>query len=692
VIPASRSRLLLVTLVVTGLLATLGVRLWYVQVDQHASYVNLANQDRIRSVVEPPVRGEIVGDNGQVLVSNTSSLMIAVDMETLDQQPNDGAAELARLAKLLGISDKTMQEKVRICTVGVQQPCWTGSPYQPIPVDEHVSDQVALQVLESHDEFPGVTADVQPEVSYAQPIGTDLSQVLGYLQPITAQEVQQLRIPVTGFSGDDLVGQSGLEAQYNSQLFGTSGIDEVDVNAAGQVMSTIKNTRPVAGDDLVTSINPQLQEDVSNILAAAVQNVEVDNPKAYSGAAVVETTSGRIVAMASYPTYNPDVWTGGISNAEFNRLFGTGGTEPILERATQGEYYPGSTWKVTTLAAAVGDGYPLYGEYDCPASVTVGGESFANDGSPSLGPMTLQEALIVSCDTVFYELAEGMWQQDHPALDNVTRPDEPVQTMQKMELAWGFGVDPGIDLPEQSAGDVPTRDWLYWFWKDNAYTGEEWCKFGRQFGNMVQQIEWHDCYYGNQWSEGQAVISAIGQGLVSVTPLQLADAYTALANGGTLYSPRIGEELISPSGKVVEKINPPVVRHLPVAGSTLAYMRTALQGVVTQGTAAGAFGGFPLGKVCVAGKTGTAQVLGENSTSVFASFAPCSDPKYVVVVMIPNSGYGADFSAPAVRKIWDALYGLEGQKAALPGGALPALPRMDSAGQIVPDTAGGRAG
>jgi penicillin-binding protein 2 len=206
---------------------------------------------------------------------------------------------------------------------------------------------------------------------------------------------------------------------------------------------------------------------------------------------------------------------------------------------------------------------------------------------------------------------------------------------------------------------------------------------------MVQQIEWHDCYYGNQWSEGQAVISAIGQGLISVTPLQLADAYTALADGGTLYSPRIGEELISPSGKVVQKINPPVVRHLPVAGSTLAYMRTALQGVVTEGTAAGAFGGFPLGKVCVAGKTGTAQVLGENSTSVFASFAPCSDPKYVVVVMIPNSGYGADFSAPAVRKIWDALYGLEGQKAALPGGVLPGLPRMNGAGQIVSATAGG---
>ena len=135
------------------------------------------------------------------------------------------------------------------------------------------------------------------------------------------------------------------------------------------------------------------------------------------------------------------------------------------------------------------------------------------------------------------------------------------------------------------------------------------------------------------------------------TPLQLTNAYTALADGGTLYSPRIGEALVSASGKLVQKINPPVIRKLPVASETLAYMRSALAGVVTQGTAAGAFGGFPLGQVCVAGKTGTAAVAGKNATSVFASFAPCNNPQFVVVVMLPNSGYGADAAAPAVRQI-----------------------------------------
>jgi penicillin-binding protein 2 len=176
------------------------------------------------------------------------------------------------------------------------------------------------------------------------------------------------------------------------------------------------------------------------------------------------------------------------------------------------------------------------------------------------------------------------------------------------------------------------------------------------------------------------VNASIGQGYVTVTPLQLARAYVALANGGTLYKPRIGEALVSPSGTVVRRITPPVAGHLPVAKSTLAYIRAALGDVPTQGTAAPAFAGFPFGKLQVAGKTGTAQVQGKLATSVFASFAPLNHPKYVVVMMIPNSGYGADVSAPAVRQIWDGIYGLEGHKAAVPHGKLPPLPRV---GQVI---------
>ncbi|HTQ94439.1 MAG TPA: penicillin-binding transpeptidase domain-containing protein, partial [Streptosporangiaceae bacterium] len=291
-------------------------------------------------------------------------------------------------------------------------------------------------------------------------------------------------------------------------------------------------------------------------------------------------------------------------------------------------------------------------------------------------------ALIQSCDTVYYNLGYDMYLHDKV---NHKRPsvNAPVQKMQAMELAWGFGRDTGVDLPAESTGTIPTQRWLYYLWKDNAHTGQNWCKYGKQDGSYVQQIEYQDCQNGWEWEPGQAAIAAIGQGYVSVTPLQLANAYVALANGGTLYSPRIGKALVSPVTGKVQPINPPVIRHLPVSGQTLAYIRHALAGVVTQGTAAGAFGGFPLNQVCVAGKTGTAQLFGKNATSVFASFAPCDHPKYVVLVMVPDSGYGADVAAPAVRQIWDGIYGLEGHQAAVPGGLVPsALPGITSTGAI----------
>ena len=681
-ITASRRRLWVLYVVVAALLIALGVRLWDVQVLNARAYTSLAVADQTQQVVVPSIRGQILDDTGQPLVDNRTSLVVSVNIARLAQR-SDEAAVLARLAKLLHMSPKLLTEKVRLCSANVPAPCWAGSPYQPVPVDQNVASKIALQIIEDQQNFPDVSAQVQPVVSYPQPDGANPAQALGYLQPITPQEVKQRHLTVTGFSGVDLVGQAGLEQQYDAQLRGTPGIQRVTVNAQGVVTGTASQTAAKSGDNLVTSINAPLQADLQNVLAGAVHKAyNAGNTGATSGAAVVMTTTGRVVAMASYPSYNPSVWTGGISTKEFNRLFSTKHGEPILNRVTQGEYPPGSTFKITSVAAAVANGYSLNGLYNCPGTVNIGGRSFANDGNPNLGPMSLHEALVVSCDTVFYQLAYDMWLKDNPKANSVASPHAPTQKMQKMELAWGFGHSPGIDLPEQSTGTVPTRQWLYYYWKQDK---NFWCKNGRQYGSYIQQIEYQDCQSGYVWDPGQAVIAAIGQGYVSVTPLQLADAYAALANGGKLYSPRVGEALISPSGKVVKKINPPVTRRLPVSKTTLAYMRSALAGVITQGTGAAAFAGFPLNKVCVAGKTGTADVTGAQANSVFASFAPCSHPKYVVVVMIPHAGYGAQASAPAVRQIWDAIYGLEGHKPAVPNGQVPAsLPSISSSGVITP--------
>jgi penicillin-binding protein 2 len=688
VIPASRRRLAVLHVVVAALLIGLGGRVWYLQVMTGTAYASLARQDQVRKVIVPPVRGQILDDVGRPLVRNRASMVVSVNMSVVSRQPNGGRTELRRLARLLGMREAVMLRKVRLCTAGVPQPCWAGSPYQPIPVAEHVSNRLAVQVLESRREFPGVTAQVQPVIDYPGPASTTAAQVLGYLQPITAQEVRRRNLTVTGFSGVDLVGQAGLERQYDRHLRGKAGIREVSVNATGDVTGTIRQTRPRTGDTLITSLNAKVQLATQRALADAIHRTQAaGNPSATTGAAVVMTTTGRVIAMASYPTYNPQIWTGGISQRDFRHLFGRADSQPILNRATQGQYAPGSTWKVTSAAAAVVAGYSLNGSYACPGSVTIGGRVFNNDNPAGSGDLSLHQALVVSCDTVFYQLAYDIWLRDHRSANTVTSPRAPVQEMQKMELGWGFGKSTGVDLPEESTGTVPTRSWLYHFYRQYK---DFWCKNGRAGGTYLQQIEYDNCHYGNVWTPGQAVNAAIGQGYVTVTPLQLARAYAALANGGTLYSPRIGRALISPAGRVVRRITPPVTGHLPVSRGVLAYIRNALADVITQGTGAPAFGGFPLSKLQIAGKTGTAEVVGKVATSVFASFAPLRHPKYVVVMMIPDSGFGADVSAPAVRQIWDDIYGLEGHRAALPGGRLPGLPKITATGEVVAPAGFGR--
>jgi penicillin-binding protein 2 len=677
VIPRSRRRLFGLYVVALAMLVTLGARLWYLQVLDTSQYKALAQVNQTRKVVVPAVRGTITDDTGAALVTNQTSLVVSVDMMQLSQTTSDdGKAALTRLAPLLHMDRTTLADKVRLCTKGVPAPCWTGSPYQPIPVAEHVSPSVALQIMEEPSLYPGITAQTAPVVDYPMPDGANPAQVVGYLQPITQAEMAKEHIPQTGFAGDDLVGQSGLEAQYNTALTGKPGTETVSVNAAGDVLGTVGDTPAQTGDTLVTSLNAKVQAVAQQALNSAIARSRAAGNDANQGAAVVETTDGRIVAMASYPDYNPSIWTNGISQQEFKYLFGTTSGAPVINYATQGQYPPGSTFKVTSTAAAVADGFPLGGQYECPASTDIAGHTFFNDGEPGMGAMSFRTALIQSCDTVYYDIGYQMWQTDDNKANTVLNKNAPIQKMQQMELDWGFGNYTGIDLPEEATGTIPTRQWLYYLWADNAHKGENWCKNGRANGSYVQQIEYQDCIDGWVWEPGQAAIAAIGQGYVTATPLQLTNAYTALANGGTLYAPRIGEALESPDGKVVAKINPPVIRKLPVASQTLAYIRSALAGVVTQGTAAGAFGGFPLNTVCVAGKTGTAQIEGKNATSVFASFAPCNNPKLVVVVMLPNSGYGADAAAPAVRQIWDGIYGLEKQKAALPKGTLPVLPTV----------------
>ncbi len=353
-IPRSRRRLFGLYVIAAALLVVLGGRLWYLQVLDTAQYKTLAEVNQTRDIVVPAVRGMITDDTGSPFVRNETEMVVAVNMMDLSQDTSDdGAAVLARLAPLLHLSDSELSEKVRLCTRGVPQPCWTGSPYQPIPVAEHVSDSVALQIMEEPTVFVGVTASLQPVVEYPMPHGANPAQVLGYLQPITQSEMAADHLPETGFAGDDLVGQAGLEAQYNQELTGKQGSQVVSVNAAGDVLGTVGGKPAQTGDTLVTSINAKVQAVAQQALNSAISRSRASGNSVNQGAAVVESTSGRIVAMASYPDYNPSVWANGVSQSEFSYLFGTTSGDPVMNWAAQGEYPPGSTFKVTSTAAAV---------------------------------------------------------------------------------------------------------------------------------------------------------------------------------------------------------------------------------------------------------------------------------------------------------------------------------------------------
>ena len=603
-------------LVVTSMLLTLVGRLWFLQVVSGAQYVQAAADVRIRTVALPPTRGQILDVAGRPLVTNKTRPVVTVDAVELAHQADGGRAVLTRLGKVLGQPYQQIAEKVRLCGPRVPQPCWQGSPYEPIPVAEGVTVPVALQISERQQDFPGVRTELRPVRVY--PFGAAAAHTLGYVQ---------------GAKGRD-----GLEGVYDGRLAGRAGRRAVAVDNTGRVTRTIREDLPVPGDTLVTSIDSRIQTIAEQALSRGLAGTGGS-----SGAAVVlESMTGRVVALAGRPAYDPAVWTDGVTAREYKAL-------PLLSRAVQGEWAPGSTWKVTSVAAAVTAGYGLGATYDCPSGYTVGNRVFSNFAGANLGPMTMHGALVQSCDTIFYRLADQLWQRGS-------------DTMQKAARGFGFGRPTGVDLPGEAAGAVPDRASKRALWQA---TRKESCRRAvKGYPEMADQgraaylkaIARENCQGGGVWRGGDAANFSIGQGGVLVTPLQLARAYAAIANGGTLHSPRVGLRIVRPDGTAVETITPPVAGLLPASAETLRFIRQALSQVPRSGTAEGAFKDFPFDQIAVAGKTGTAESFGRRDTSWFASFAP--DPAYTVVVVLSEGGRGAEGAAPAARAIWEGILGL----------------------------------
>lgn len=686
----SRTRLFVLHVLIVSLLVTLLGRLWFVQVLSGDEYSRLATENRTREIVVPAVRGWILDDLGRPLVRNRTQLVVSVDRTQLSQQEDGGEAVLTRLARVLDTSVEELRKKIRLCTKDVQRPCWPGSPYQPIPVADEVDTKTALQIMERREDFPGITARPQPVRQYPEPDGATAAHVLGYLQPVTDEELEERESLRAQFSGIDLVGRAGLEAVYDKRLRGRAGVREVAVDSLGQVMRTVRERPAEPGSHLVTSIDADVQGVVERAVRGAVKEARSQGKPATAAAGVVlDVRTGHVVALASRPTYDPSIWIGGVSQQQLDRLTSEEADNPLLSRATQGQYPPGSTFKVVSLSAAVGAGYDLHGTYPCPGSYQVGNRAFSNFGNTSYGPVNLHRALVVSCDTVFYRFAHQLWKRD-----GGTNPvDDPTDAMMETARAYGFGERTGIDLPNESSGRLPTREWKREYWERTKDYHCEHAKSGYPSvaeddpgrARYLKAVSKENCKRGYVFRAGDAANFSIGQGDMIATPLQLARAYAAIANGGTVWQPQIAKAFIRPDGTVVDRLEPEKAGTLPVSNRVLTYMREALADVPRRGTAAGAFSGFPLDKVAVAGKTGTSEAYGQEDTSWFASFGPADDPRYAVAVMVAEGGQGARVAAPAVREIWAGIYGLDGKDAALPDGRLPdRLPTIDGDGTFGP--------
>ncbi len=530
----------MIAVLITSMLLTLLGRLYWVQVLDPHKPVQTAGNLHSGTIVIPAARGQIVDASGTPLVDNTSVQTLIVDRQTLMALPDHGQAVLTRLATLLGTSAELLAKQITPCSPTVAAPCWTGQPYQPVPVTDNASTDVVLTVGEHREQFPGVTLQTMTLPRY--PYGSLASHVLGYTSQITAADKKA----DPTLNDVDQIGASGLEDEYDSILRGADGTQNVLLNPQGYAVQQGSVTAPVQGDTLVTSIDLNIQKLAEQSLAQQIKDSRAKGKPATSGSVVVlDPNTGRIIAAASYPTYNPQEFVGGISQQNYAALTAPSANTPLLSRAIDGQYAPGSTFKLisTSSPGRTAGEVSLNGGYDCPGSLTVDGRVKTNYDSEALGSgLSLAEILGYSCDTFFYQHAADEYYADQARVDAGKKATE---YLQRTAAAFGVGQSPGVDLPagEQASGSFADRETRMSRWQANKASYCAAAKKGYPDVSPLSQRQYlttlasENCTDGWRYRAGDNADMAIGQGETTMSPLQLAIAYSAMFNGGKIYEP-----------------------------------------------------------------------------------------------------------------------------------------------------------
>ena len=604
------ARLKLLAFVVAFMFVALSTRLWFLQVLAGPQHERAARDNSIRTVTTDALRGDILDRDGRRLVHNRLSLEVRINRDELG---DEAEATLAHLSKILGVPAQELGEALDSKLY---------YSYQPVPVAEFVPEEVYFKVREEPERFRGVEVVEQSVRTYPQ--GPLAAHLVGWVGQINAEEIRARRF--AGYGPSDLVGKAGLEATYERWLRGTPGEERFLVNSDADVLREFDPRPPEPGHDLRLSLDLDVQRIAEDELAKGIELARTvydestgRNLEANAGAVVVlDPNTGGIVAMASWPSFQPSWFVRGLTGAQRFQLFESP-RAPMLNRATQITYAPGSTFKPFVALAAVKEGIAsLTGSYDCPAEyVHEGDESgtvFHNWTEQGLGLFSIAQGLKVSCDTQYYQWGSDFW-----ALDTQTNEQE----LQRRVRQWGFGRSTGVDLPAEAIGTVPDRE----------YVSE------------------HRDVYPDGWIPGIDILLSIGAGEMKATPLQVAQAFAALASG-KLCRPHVVATIEDGDGDVARRIGGRC-RPVPYSQAELDYIREALRGVTSGGTASSVFSQCELD---VSGKTGTAERPPFQDTSWFAGIVPSEQPEYVVVATVEQGGFGAETAAPIVRHIMSRIY------------------------------------
>lgn len=592
------------------LLVVLVVRLWFLQVVSSQGYQERADANRLRTIITEAPRGAITDRNGKALVTSKEVLNLVAQPQ--DLTGDAGRKTLVHLSTALGHPPGFFQAKV--------EKAQKTSPFEPVVLEEDASPALQAYVEERRSQLPGI--ELQAAYKREYPNGTLAAHLLGYTGPIPAESIKTYRDQ--NYLGNETVGRAGIEAEYEPYLRGIAGRQQVEVNAQGDIVGrgVISETAPRPGETLRLSIDL----DVQKALEAALK-AEVVSAGTSTGAAGValDPKTGAVLAMASYPTYQPDVFESGTAR-DVRRVLTSPG-RPLLNRAIGGEYPAASTFKAITASAALASGLYTPGEeIESPGSLMLYKTRFRGFNNQAHGSIGLAKALEVSSDTFFYTLGDRSYRMRGWPLQEWSRK-------------FGLGQPTGIDLTEgESSGLVP----------DLAYKRQ----------TCDRKVDPINC----SWRPGDSINMSIGQGNVLVTPVQMAVAYAALANGGKVVTPTLGSAVVDADGRVLRDLVSARATH--DLGLPKGAIDQVTQGLLQaangpEGTATPVFGALPAA-YRVAGKTGTAENPSKIDHAWYVGYAPADDPKIAVAVVVERGGQGANAAAPAACQAMAAELGFGG--------------------------------